>query len=140
VAVIALNPAAAQSPEQLRYARWLDAGTRIGLVLLAASFALYVTGVLPSKVAPHELPQLWSLPVGDYLRATDTATGWAWLGQLAHGDRQALLGIAWLAACSMPCLLALLPLLRHDRRFALLCMAEVLVIAAAASGLIAGRH
>lgn len=132
--------ASTQSPEQLRYARWLDWGTRIGMVLLVASFTLYAAGVLPSQVAPHELPQLWSQPVGDYLRATGTATGWAWIAQLAQGDRLALLGIAWLAACSIPCLLALLPLVRHDRRFAALCVAEALVIAAAASGWITAGH
>lgn len=131
-----------QSPEQLRYARLLDWGTRAGLVLLVASFALYAFGVLPSFVPPQQLPQLWSQPVGAYLAATGTATGWGWLAHLDHGDTAALVGIAWLAACSVPCLLALVPLARGrgDTRFVALCVAEVLVIAAAASGLIAGGH
>ena len=34
----------------LRYARLLDWGTRIGLVLLLASFAVYVMDLLPSQV------------------------------------------------------------------------------------------
>lgn len=131
-----------QSAEQLRYARLLDWGTRIGIVLLVASFALYVAGTLPSAVPPQRLPQLWSKPVGAYLAATGVPTGWAWLAHLGQGDMAALVGVAWLAACSVPCLLALVPMARArgDRWLVALCVAEAVVIAAAASGLIAGGH
>ena len=131
-----------QSPEQLRYARLLDWGTRAGLVLLVVAFALYVAGVLPAHVPPQQLPGLWSQPVGAYLAATGTPTGWSWLTHLGRGDMAALLGIAWLAACSVPCLLALLPLAqaRSDRWLVALCLAEAVVIATAASGWIAGGH
>lgn len=131
-----------QSPEQLRYARMLDWGTRAGLVLLVVAFAVYVSDAIPAHVAPQQLPQLWSQPVGAYLAATGTPTGWGWIAHLGRGDMAALVGIAWLAACSMPCLLALLPLARArgDRWLAALCLAEVAVIATAASGWVAGGH
>ena len=95
-----------------------------------------------AQAPPQQLPQLWSQPVGSYLAATGAATGWNWLAHLHLGDMAALSGIAWLAACSAPCLLALLPLARArgDRGLVALCVGEVLVIAAAASGLISGGH
>jgi hypothetical protein len=136
--------AAPQSHEQLRYARLLEWGARVGLWLLVGSFALYMTGILPSHVSPQRLPELWSLPVHSYLQLSGAPVGWNWLSQLTHGDMAALSGVAWMAACSVPCLLSLLPLAvsrqRGDTALAALCVAEVLVIAVAASGWITGGH
>jgi hypothetical protein len=134
--------AAVQSAEQLRYASWLDWGTRIGLVLLVASFAAYVTGLLEPQVPLQRLPELWSQPVGSYLAQTQMPTGWGWLALVMKGDVVGLLGIALLAGCSVLCLLALVPLYfkRGDRAYVLLCLAEVAVVVLAASGLISGGH
>ena len=49
------------SDEQLRYAAWLDAGTKVGLVLLVTIFAVYATGV----VAPAKFPQIKSNKLKD---------------------------------------------------------------------------
>lgn len=132
----------AQPVEQLRYARLLDWGTRIGLVVLILSFAAYVTGLLPGHVPVGELPAVWGLPVAQYLAQTHTPTGWGWLGLLGHGDVLGLAGIAWLAGVSVACLLALVPVYarRGDRVFVAICMAEVLVVALAASGILTGGH
>ncbi|CAD5373719.1 conserved membrane hypothetical protein [Rubrivivax sp. A210] len=130
---------AAQPPEQLRYARWLEAGARAGLVLLVASFAALATGLLPPQVALQRLPELWGLPVADYLRQTHATAGWGWLRDLAHGDSAGLAGIALLAGCSLAALLAVLPLYlrRGERLYAALCLAQVALIALAASGWLA---
>ena len=137
-----MNTTPQQGVEQLRYARWLERGASLGIMVLATSFVLYATGLLPSLIPPHQLPQLWAHPVDAFVAATGAPTGWAWLTHLHRGDVVALVGIAWLAACSVPCLLALLPLAqaRGDRLLALLCVAESLVIVLAASGLLAGGH
>ena len=37
------------SEEQLQYAKWLDAGTRVGFVVLIATFFVYASGIS----APH---------------------------------------------------------------------------------------
>jgi hypothetical protein len=49
-----------------------------------------------------------------------------WLGLAHRADMSGLLGIAVLAGCSVPCLLALVPsyLRRGDRAMAWLCLAE----------------
>lgn len=131
-----------QPEEQLRYATLLEWSTRVGLLVLVLSFAAYVTGLMPSFVPMDRLPALWSLPVDQFLAATGMPTGWGWVVLLRHGDVQGLAGIVILAGCSVPCLLALVPVYgaRRERAFAALCLAEVAVLLLAASGLLSGGH
>ncbi len=131
-----------QPPEQLRYAQWIDWGTRMGALVLVATFAAYVLGWLPPRIAAHELPALWHLPVDEFTQRTGTPSGWGWLTQLQHGDMAGLLGIALLASCSLPALLALLPLyLRSgNRAHAAIGLAEVAVLLLAASGVLNAGH
>ena len=138
----ARDPAVTQAAEQLRYARMLDVGTRIGLVVLVLTFAAYMTGLLSPHVPPQRLPELWSQPVGLYLQQTQSPTGWGWLALAHKADVAGLVGIAILAGCSLVCLLALVPLYwrRGDRAFAGLCLAEVAVVLLAASGWLTGGH
>jgi hypothetical protein len=133
---------AGQSAEQLRYAVLLDWGTRIGLLVLVASFVAYVSGLLQSQVPLQRLPELWALPVASYLEQTQMPTGWGWLALVLKGDVVGLVGIAILAGCSVLCLLALVPLYarRGDKAYVWLCLAEVAVVVLAASGLISGGH
>jgi hypothetical protein len=136
------TPPVVQPAEQLRYARLLDLLARIGLALLVASFVVYALGWLPAHVAVERLPELWTLPVVDYLQRTGAPTGWGWLALAGHGDVAGLVGIALLAGCSLPCLLALVPLYlrRGDKALAWLCIAEVAVVLLAASGLLGAGH
>lgn len=131
-----------QAADQLRYARWIDVGSHAGLGLLALLFAAYALGLTPPHVSHEELARLWGLPVGEYLRATGLPDGWGWLRLATEGDMSNLLGIVLLAGCSLPALLALLPayLRRGDRTYALICAAEIAVIALAASGRISAGH
>lgn len=131
-----------QPPEQLRYARLLDWGTRLGLLVLVLSFGAYTLGLVEAQVPLERLPALWSHPVGQYLELTRTPTGWGWLALVNRGDMAGLLGIAILAGCSIVCLLALVPLYwrRGDKAFAAICLAEVAVVVLAASGWLTGGH
>jgi hypothetical protein len=131
-----------QPPEQLRYARWLDWGTRVGLVVLLLSFAAYVLGLAESHVPVSRLPELWVHPVGRFLELTDSPTGWGWVALVHRGDIAGVLGIAILSGASVLCLLALMPiyLARGERAFAAVCLAEVAVVMLAASGWLPGGH
>lgn len=140
----ALAPAE-QSAEQQRYATLLEWCTRVGLGVTVLAFIAYAAGLAPSGVPVARLAQLWTMPAAQYLQATGGTTGWSWLAQLwqeGHADLAALAGVALLAGCSVVPLLALVPLYlrRGDRAFAALCLAEVAVIALAASGWISGGH
>jgi len=127
---------------ELRYARLLDWGTRIGVAALLISFVIYNAGVFPSQVPRHRLPELWGEPVARYLELTGAPTGWQWITMLQHGDVLGFVGIAVLAGCSGVCLLSLLPLYRRRRDWAFvgLCLAQVAVLLVAAAGVLSVGH
>lgn len=137
-----MNEPLQQPREQLRYAQLLEWGSRLGLLLLVGSFAAYVLGWLPALVSPQRLPELWGQPVAVFLQQSGQPAGWDWLAFAGHGDVMPLLGIAVLATCSVPALLALVPLYhaRGDRAFVALCLAEAVVLLLAASGWLSGGH
>lgn len=134
--------ARAEPLEQLRYAAWLEWGTRAGFVLLVAGFALYVTGVVAPHVPPDRLPELWTLSSAEYLRTTGLGSGWDWLRFAHRGDMMNLVGIAWLAGCSVACLAAVIPVFRArgDRTHVAICALEIAVIVLAASGILTAGH
>jgi hypothetical protein len=115
------------SPEQLRYARVLSAGVQLGFVMLVVSFVIYMTGVLPPLVPLEELPRYWGLPVGEFVKATHTPTGWGWLAQLGRGDMLNILGIAVLAAISAVSTLAVLPFFARRGELAHLVISILLI-------------
>lgn len=126
------------TPAQDRYSAVLEWSSRASLAVMAVGFLLYLSGVLPPLVPTETLPELWGLPVSQFLAATGAPTGWAWLGQLGHGDMIGELGVAMLALCSLPCVLALLPVYRrsNDRLYIALCIAQAAVLVLSASGLL----
>lgn len=130
------------SPEQLRYARVLDAGMKIGLGVLAAGFLAYVCGLAPAHVPLEKMPGFWTLAAPDYLRATGAPQGWEWLGTLGNGDAWPLVGIAILSGVSVLCFIALLPLYAARRDWVYLAIAalEIGVLSLAASGVLTVGH
>lgn len=129
--------------EQTVYARWLDAGMKAGLLLLTASFVLYVLGVLTPHVPVADLPRYWSMPVKEYLAATGIHTGWSWVLMLGKGDFLNFVGIAFLAGVTIACYIAIIPIFlrKKDRVYAWLAVTEVLVLVLAASGILkSGGH
>lgn len=130
------------SPEQLRYARVLDAGMRFGLLLLALGFLAYVAGALPVQVPLEELPRLWGLAAADYLRATGMPDGWGWVTMLDRGDVLPLIGMVVLCGVTLACFLVLLPAYaaRRDWAYFLIVMLEIGVLVLAASGVLTAGH
>ncbi len=128
--------------EQRLYADLLDKGMKIGLVMLVVTFGLYVSGIMEPKVPVEELPSYWSLSVHDYLQQTGIGTGWSWLGNLGKGDLLNFTGIAFLAAVTIVCYLAIVPSLlrKKDMPYVVLALIEVAVLALAASGILKAGH
>jgi hypothetical protein len=125
-------------PEQEVFARWVTVGVRIGFAALVASFILYLTGIVPARIAPAELPRYWGLPVARYIAATGAPTGWSWLGRLGEGDLLNFIGVAILGGTPIAAYIRLLPLFlaRRERLLAAICAAEIVVLGAAAYGLL----
>src|SRR5262245_24263060 len=133
------------SPENLvqeRYARWLDAATRITFAASLAAFVVYAGGLAPSFVPLEALAALWHLPVDEYLAQTGAPAGWGWLALLRYADYLALACIALVGTVTLACYLAILPLLLRlgERMEAALVAAQIVVLLIAASGAFAGGH
>jgi len=128
--------------EQLIYAAWLDLGMKIGFILLLASFALYLFGLVSPHVPVSELPRYWGMPVKEYLVAVDVHTGWSWLALVGRGDFMNFVGIAFLSAVTVFCYIRILPLLfrNGDTAYGVIAVLEVLVLVLAASGILAAGH
>ncbi len=130
------------SEEKLAYATLLDWGMKIGFVLLVGSFTLYVLGIAKPHVPLEQLPQYWSMPVNEYLKATNVHTGWSWLHLVHKGDFMNFIGIAFLSAITIVCYLRILPiyLKAKDTVFAIVTIIEVLILVLAASGVLVVGH
>jgi hypothetical protein len=128
--------------EQLRYARLLDLTSKLGFVALVAGYLAYVMGWLEVHVTVEQLPQVWTLPLAEYLARTDSPTGWGWLTQLHKGEFAGLIGIVILAGCSAVCLLAIIPayVRRRDYVYAAICAVEIAILLLAASGVLTAGH
>lgn len=131
------------SIEQQRYATLLSWGSRSGLALLVVSFLAYVLGWMPAHVPLDQLPNVWNLPVAEYLEQTHAPTGWNWLTMINQGDFASLVGIAWLSGSSLVCLVSIIPIYvrRKDKIFVMLCVFALAVQLLAASGILrSGGH
>ena len=124
-------------PEQLTYAKLLHWSTLTGFIVLIITFIAYMLGWLPSYVPLEQLPSLWGLSSGEYLKATGTPTGWSWFFAMNKGDFASQLGIAILSGCSMLCIAAIIPGYAKSRNtsYLVICTLEIAVLLLSASGI-----
>lgn len=137
------NEKTSASPEQMIYAKILNAGMWLGLAVLTVTFLMYVFGVLPNFVPIDDLPKYWSMKTSDYNHTLHAPTGWGWLAYAGKGDYLNFVGIAMLAGLTILCYLAILPTFarKKDRAYPAIAIVEVAVLALAASGLLkTGGH
>ena len=127
------------SAEELRYARVLGAGVLAGFVLLVLSFLLYVFGVLQPLIPVDQLPKYWGLPVSEFVKATNTPTGWNWIGLIGKGDMLNLVGIVVLAGISAVSSLAVLPIFarRGETAHLLIAVLQIIVLVVSAANVLA---
>jgi hypothetical protein len=111
---------------------------RIGFGALALSFAIYATGIVPAGIAPADLPRYWSLSAAEYVAATGAPTGWAWVARLGESDLLNFVGVAILGTVTIVCYARVLPAFWRagERVLAVICIAEIAVLAVAAAGIL----
>lgn len=126
--------------EQVTYANLLFYGCWGGLGLMALTYLIYVFGLLDPQVPMATILELWSKPVGEYLSVGKVPVGWGWAGLLGKGDFLNFLGIALLAGMTLICYVPLVAayIKKKDSLFAAIAVAEILVLAFAASGIVGG--
>ncbi|HUW00543.1 MAG TPA: hypothetical protein VMV88_10335 [Gallionella sp.] len=132
-----MEPVRDTASEQLSYAEVLHWSTLLGFIVLVVTFAAYVLGWLPTDIPLERLPQLWNLPLNEYLKATGIPTGWSWLFLMNKGDFASQLGIAILSGCSIACIIAIMPAYAKAKNFTYIaiCILEIAVLALSASGI-----
>jgi hypothetical protein len=137
-----MNEPTADPSVQERYARWLERGTRLGLVLLVVGLFLYVSELVAPHVPIQRLPALWGLPAHHYLQEARIPRGWGWASLAHRGDLMNLAGIAVLAGCSILPLAAAFAYFRArgERFYSAVCGLEIVVLLLAASGLLVASH
>lgn len=131
------------TPEQVLYARLLEKGMYVGLLILLITFGLYALGIMDPLIPLDKVSEYWSMNVNDYLHHANIKAGWAWLGMVKYGDFVNFIGIAILAGVTILCYAAVVPTLlkNKDTVYAVLAILEVIVLAVAASGILgAGGH
>ncbi len=130
------------SEEQLKYASVLQIVSLSGLGILILGFLVYVFGLLPNIVPVNKIPEYWGLRVHEFVEHTGMPTGWKWVPLLGHGDMVSFLGIVLLAAATVVCMFAVLPtfLKKKDTAYVVIVLIQIIVLALAASGMIAGGH
>lgn len=136
--------------EQLLYAKILEKGMLIGLLLMFITFALYMTGIMPSVIPVGEIANYWSQDVHSYLVAINTnflhmehlPTGWSWVNFINKGDFINFIPIAILSGVTIVCYAVITPGLfrRGDKAYGIMAIAEVVILAAAASGFLSVGH
>jgi len=122
------------SADQQVYARWLEWGTRIALVVLIASFVAYVFALRDPHLPPQELARLWAFPVDHYIAATGAPTGWGWLALLHKSDYLIFLAVALLGLVTVLCYARIVPVLlaQAERWRAAIAIVQIVVLLAAA--------
>ena len=130
------------SPEQVLYARILEIGMYLGLLVLFVTFGLYAFGIVDPYIPLDKISNYWSMNVNDYLKHAEIKAGWAWLGMLKYGDFINFIGVAILAGVTIICYAAIVPTLlkNNDKVYAILAVLEVIILSAAASGILTVGH
>ena len=131
------------SEEQMAYAKVLNIGMWLGLAVMVITFAVYVSGVLPSFVPIDDLPKYWNMRVHDFNVALNAPTGWGWAPLVGKGDYLNFIGIAMLSGLTILCYAVILPILfrKKDTAYVVIAIVEILVLSLAASGLLkVGGH
>ena len=130
------------TPEQILYAGILEKGMYLGLLMLFITYALYVFGIMDPYIPLDKISDYWSMNVHDYLEHAEIKNGWAWLGMLKYGDFINFIGVAVLAGVTIICYAAIVPTLlkSKDTVYAILAVLEVVILSAAASGILAVGH
>jgi len=129
-------------PEQIGYVQVVAWGNRLGLTVMLVGFVGYLSGLLPARIPPETLLEVWSLPLPEFLVQTQSSIGWDWLQYLENGDTLALLGIALLGGVTLAGYLLLLVRFLGERKWRQLGMAvaEIALIVMVAANWIGAGH
>ncbi|MBN1929074.1 MAG: DUF1634 domain-containing protein [Chlorobiaceae bacterium] len=127
---------------QLLYARTLDLLSHAVIVSMAAGYALYLTGLLPLSIPIETVAANWHLSAADMQAVLRQPSGWNFLdtpGGVLHGDVVSYMSVILLALATLICLAVAVVIYfsEKNRLFFAIALGQLLVLAVAASGIMA---
>ncbi|MGB5987340.1 MAG: hypothetical protein WBG37_18690 [Desulfobacterales bacterium] len=131
------------SREQIIYANLLLMGMLAGIIVMMVTYAIYLTGILPSHVDMQVISANWGKGIHEYLEITHSPHGWGWTGLLHKGDFLNYIGFVLLGLMTIFCYLVLVRgyFRKKDWIYAVISILEILVLSFAASGILgSGGH
>lgn len=131
------------SKEQIIYANILVVGVWSGIAIMAITYFIYLSGLMPSHVDLATITSLWGKGVHEYLELTHSPQGWGWVDLLSKGDFLNYLGFVWLALMTIVCYLVLVKgyVRKKDWLYSGIAILEILALSLAASGIFgSGGH
>jgi hypothetical protein len=137
------NEALKPTREQIIYANLLIIGVWAGIIILATTYAIYLTGALPSHIDISTIPSVWGKGVNEFLEITHSPHGWGWVPLLTKGDFLNYTGFVLLALMTIVCYLVLVRgyIRQKNWIFAVIAVLEIVVLSVAASGILgSGGH
>jgi len=137
------NEALKPTREQIIYANLLIIGVWVGIIILATTYAIYLTGALPSHIDISIIPSVWGKGVNEFLEITHSPHGWGWVPLLTKGDFLNYTGFVLLALMTIVCYLVLVRgyIRQKNWIFAVIAVLEIVVLSVAASGILgSGGH
>ncbi|GAB1484846.1 hypothetical protein MASR2M78_36640 [Treponema sp.] len=121
-----------------RFASVLSLGSKIGLIGVLLSFAMYVFGIIPARISIEKVGELWSLPLSDFIANSGIETGpWAWLGTAVYSDTLAVLTLAFLSILITLAYIWIIPSFVKEKRpaYVVMILAEITIVTAVMVGL-----
>jgi hypothetical protein len=130
------------SEAQLFYATVLNRLALFGFALLVVAFFIYILRIFSPYVPLSEVPHYWTQSSTHYLETANIHPGWSWLSKIGYGDFLVYIPIVILAGTTIVCYAGVIFKFIKSKENVLVAIAilEILVLLAAASGLLKAGH
>ena len=106
------------------------------------TYSIYLFGILDPYLPLEKVPVYWQMSVHEYVEKANIPIGWGWVKLLNKGDFLNFIGLALLGGMTIICFCTLIPayIRKRDWPFVVISICEVLILALAASGILAVGH
>jgi hypothetical protein len=131
------------SDEQIAYAQILDWGVWIGFIGLIVTGVLYLFGLVTPHIPHADIAKIWCLDLQDYVAQTGMPhEPWSWLALIGESDINVYLPVVLLGLLTIVCYLRIIPsfIKKQEWFYVSVAVAEVLVLSAAATGVLNAGH
>jgi len=129
------------SENQLILSRLYSSAALIGLVLVTIIFALYVLGVVESRVPAREVASYWHLDAEGYAEETGIIPGWTFIHTLKYGENLSFGSLVFMALTVILCLSVMVVIFLRTRKFsfAVIVLLQIIVFVIAATGVVSAH-